>query len=122
MLKILIIDDEKAIRDILKARLTKQYSCWVDIANNVNDGIIKCKKKVYDVIFCDYLFLDNFDGFTFLYDVIRKGTKSKTVLMTAYIKNMGEVVKKGHGIKPDFFLKKPLEEGELDSIMSTILN
>ncbi|MFH1385013.1 MAG: response regulator [Candidatus Omnitrophota bacterium] len=66
MIKILIIDDEKEIREGLKEYVTDEYDCWVDLASNGDGGLRLCQKKQYDIIFTDYLFLSKEDGFTFL--------------------------------------------------------
>ena len=51
-MKILIIDDEKAIRRALREILEFE-DCNVDEAENGKEGIEKLQKNEYDLIFCD---------------------------------------------------------------------
>lgn len=117
MIKILIIDDERDIRDLLKSRISKQFDCWIDLASNVEQGLHMSKNKDYDIIFFDYLFLGDNDGFNFLYDLKRKGRPCVTVMISGYMKTMEDVIEKGLGVAPDEFIPKPFPEGAVIDVM-----
>ncbi len=51
-MKILIIDDERAIRNSLK-EILEMEDYKVDTAENGSDGCDKAEKEKYDAIFCD---------------------------------------------------------------------
>lgn len=117
MIKILIIDDEKDIRDTVKLRLKKEYDCWVDVAGGAKEGLELYKKKHHELVFLDYLFLGGNDGINLLFDIKRLNVPVVTVLMTGYMKNIQEVKAKGLGLAPDEFLAKPFPVGALKTIM-----
>lgn len=117
LIKILIVDDEKEVRLIIQKRLLHYYNCWVDISSNVNDACNFIKRKRYDIIFFDYLFLDNIDGFDFLYNIKRSSQNCVTVMITGYIKSMEDAEKKGMGIVPDELLVKPFPENGILKVM-----
>ena len=119
MIKILIIDDERDIRNVLKKRLQKNYNCWIDVASNVESGLEFCKRKKYDLIFFDYLFLDNTDGFNLLYSIKRKAEQCVTVMISGYMKNAKEVEAKGYGVTPDEFIPKPFPDKAIEKVMDT---
>ncbi len=118
MIKILIIDDERDIRALLKTRLEKICQCWIDCSSSAEDALTHLKRKQYDIIFIDYMLLGERDGFDFLYSVKKRHEKSMTVMMSGYMDSMDKVKKQGLGIMPDAFMPKPFPKGKLDEIMS----
>ena len=55
MAKILIIDDERAIRRALREILEFE-GFEIDEAENGKEGVDKAKSGLYEIIFCYYLF------------------------------------------------------------------
>ena len=118
MIKVLILDDEKDVRHVLKYRIEKQFDCRIDSANNVESGIELCMRKRYDIIFVDYLYLGNIDGFNFLYDTKRKGEQNAvTVMISGFIRSLDEVKEKGMGILPDEFIPKPFPPAAIEGVI-----
>ncbi|MBU1864129.1 MAG: response regulator [Candidatus Omnitrophica bacterium] len=117
MIKILIIDDEKEIREGLKEYVTDEYDCWVDLASNGDGGLRLCQKKQYDIIFTDYLFLSKEDGFTFLSKIKQMEEQSITVLISGYIFTHEDA--KGRSVGGDFdeFLAKPFSNDAVGKII-----
>ena len=72
MMKILIIDDERSIRNSLKEILSDEgYD--VDVAGNGIEGISMVEKEKYSVIFCD-IKMPEMDGIEVLDKLIGMGT------------------------------------------------
>jgi len=102
----------------MKSRITKWFDAWVDLASNVDGGIEMCKKKKYDLIFFDYLYLSNIDGLHFLFDVKRKGEQQAIlVMMSGFIKSLREIEKMNLGVLPDEFIPKPFPREAIETVI-----
>lgn len=53
-MKILIVDDESKILDILEESLNNKYMCDIDRADNGLDAFILCQDNKYDFIVTDH--------------------------------------------------------------------
>ena len=114
-MKILIIDDERAIRNSLGEILTDEgYS--VDTAENGALGFEMSQKEHYDVIFCD-IKMPGMDGLEVLGKMVEEGTDSAMVMISGHgdIDTAVECIKKG----AFDFIQKPLD---LNRILITIKN
>lgn len=115
MSKILIIDDEKAIREALKEIL--EYEKFkVDTAEDGNQGIEKAKTGNYDVIFCD-IKMPGIDGIEALERMIAQGVESQIIMISGHgtVDTAVEALKKG----AYDFIQKPLD---LNRILVTLRN
>jgi DNA-binding NtrC family response regulator len=104
-MKILVVDDEKAIRNSLKEILGDE-GYEVDVAE---DGLIAeemIEKEYYDVIFCD-IKMPGKDGVEVLDFVVGKGIDSAMVMISGHgdIDTAVECIKKG----AFDFIQKPLD-------------
>lgn len=54
MSKVLVVDDEKEIQEVIKDLLTTRLLYQVDTANNGLEGFIKAKENKYDLIVTDH--------------------------------------------------------------------
>ncbi|HMP95063.1 MAG TPA: response regulator, partial [Phnomibacter sp.] len=64
MFKVLIIDDERAIRNTL-AEILQDEGYKVEVAENGEEGLEKFKKCPFDVVLCD-IKMPKMDGIEFL--------------------------------------------------------
>ena len=115
MMKILIIDDERSIRNSLKEILSDEgYD--VDVAGNGHEGISMVEKEKYSVIFCD-IKMPEMDGMEVLDKLIQMGTDAAVVMISGHgdIDTAVECIKKG----AFDFIQKPLD---LNRILITIKN
>ena len=106
-MKILIVDDERAIRNSLKEILGDEgYD--VDVAEDGPAALAKVDKEKFDVIFCD-IKMPGMDGTEVLEKIVAEGVDSAVVMIS------------GHGdIDTAFdFIQKPLD---LNRILITIKN
>ena len=114
-MKILIIDDERSIRNSLKEILTDE-GYEVDVAENGVQGCQMVDKEKYDVIFCD-IKMPEMDGMEVLDKLNEMGVDSAVVMISGHgdIETAVECIKKG----AFDFIQKPLD---LNRILITIKN
>ena len=115
MMKILVIDDERAIRNSLKEILMDE-GYEVDTAEDGAIGFSMAEKDHYNLIFCD-IKMPNLDGIGFLDKVMEAGLDSAVVMISGHgdIETAVECIKKG----AFDFIQKPLD---LNRILITIKN
>ena len=114
-MKILIVDDERAIRNSLKEILSDEgYD--VEVAENGLEACQMVEKEKYDVIFCD-IKMPEMDGVETLTRLIAMGIDSAVVMISGHgdIETAVECIKKG----AFDFVQKPLD---LNRILVTIRN
>ena len=114
-MKILIIDDERSIRNSLKEILADEgYD--VDVAENGVTGCEMADKEKYGVIFCD-IKMPQMDGMEVLDKLAQMGVDSAVVMISGHgdIDTAVECIKKG----AFDFIQKPLD---LNRILITIKN
>ena len=114
-MKILIIDDERSIRNSLKEILVDEgYD--VDVAENGVQGCQMVDKEKYSVIFCD-IKMPEMDGLEVLDRLNEMGVESAVVMISGHgdIGTAVECIKKG----AFDFIQKPLD---LNRILITIKN
>lgn len=114
-MKILIIDDERAIRNSLGEILTDE-GYEVDVAEDGMQGISMVDKEKYSVIFCD-IKMPGIDGTEVLEKLNTMGTDAAIVMISGHgdISTAVECIKKG----AFDFIPKPLD---LNRILITIKN
>ena len=114
-MKILIIDDERSIRNSLKEILADE-GYEVDVAENGATGCAMVDKEKYSVIFCD-IKMPEMDGMEVLGRLTEMGVDSAVVMISGHgdIDTAVECIKKG----AFDFIQKPLD---LNRILITIKN
>jgi len=115
MAKILIIDDERAIRNTLKEILTyEKYQ--VDLAENAKQALEKVKINELDLILCDIKMPDT-DGIELLPQLLELHPDTPVVMISGHgnIDTAVEAIKKG----AYDFIEKPLD---LNRLLITIRN
>lgn len=114
-MKILIIDDERSIRNSLKEILADEgYD--VEVAENGRQGCEMVEKEKYSVIFCD-IKMPEMDGIEVLETLKQMGVDSAVIMISGHgdIDTAVECIKKG----AFDFIQKPLD---LNRILITIKN
>ena len=114
-MKILIVDDEKAIRNSL-GEILGDEGYEVDTAEDGPAALAKVDKERFDVIFCD-IKMPGMDGTEVLDKLVADGIDSAIVMISGHgdIETAVECIKKG----AFDFIQKPLD---LNSILITIKN
>jgi len=114
-MKILVIDDERAIRNSLREILSDEgYD--VEVAEDGLSGLEKARAGRFDVVFCD-IKMPGMDGLEVLDSLCKEGTDSAVVMISGHgdIDTAVECIKKG----AFDFIQKPLD---LNRILITIKN
>ena len=114
-MKVLIIDDEKAIRRALREILEFE-ECNVEEAENGKEGLELIQKNEYDLIFCD-IKMPVIDGL----DVLSRTTKLNVETPIIMISGHGNIETAVQAIKDGAFdfIEKPLD---LNRILVTLRN
>lgn len=82
--RILIVDDEREIRDMLRRTLLRQYpGARVDVASSAKEATASMGSQSYDIIVSDYR-MPGQDGVSFLRDVKRTSPRTIRILLTAF--------------------------------------
>ncbi len=115
MAKVLVIDDEKAIRNTLKEVLEYEKHI-VDLAEDGISGIEMFEKNDYDVILCD-IKMANMDGIEVLQKIEETTTEIPVIMISGHgnIDTAVEAIKKG----AFDFLEKPID---LNRLLITMRN
>jgi two-component system, NtrC family, nitrogen regulation response regulator NtrX len=115
MAKILVIDDERSIRNTLKDIL--EYENFeLDVAEDGFEGLEKCKLTKYDVILCD-IKMPRMDGMEVLEKLLEKDPDNTVVMISGHgtIETAVDAIKKG---AYDFISKPP----DINRMLITIRN
>ena len=114
-MKILVVDDERAIRNSLKEILGDEGHD-VDVAEDGATALAMVDKEKYDAIFCD-IKMPNMDGIEVLDKMVGNGIDSAIIMISGHgdIDTAVECMKKG----AFDFIQKPLD---LNRILITLKN
>ena len=114
-MKILIVDDERAIRNSLREILMDE-GYEADVAEDGPSALEAASKERYDVIFCD-IKMPGMEGTEVLEKLVEEGIDSAVVMISGHgdIQTAVECIKKG----AFDFIQKPLD---LNRILITIKN
>ena len=114
-MRILIADDERAIRYSLK-EILEMEDYQVDTAENGTEAVEKAEKEKYDAIFCD-IKMPGMDGMEVLDTLVKDGVESPVIMISGHadIQIAVECIKKG----AFDFIGKPLD---LNRILITLKN
>jgi two-component system nitrogen regulation response regulator NtrX len=115
MSKILVIDDEKAIRNTLKEVLEYEKH-EVDLAENGPSGLEFFSSNSYDIVLCD-IKMPKMDGIEVLQKIFETSSETPVIMISGHgnIDTAVEAIKKG----AFDFLEKPLD---LNRLLITIRN
>lgn len=79
IMRILIIEDEFSLADVISARLKKEKYV-VDICTDGEDGFYKAVTNIYDLIILDVM-LPHMSGFDILKNIRKKEVDSKVIML-----------------------------------------
>ncbi len=115
MSKILVVDDERAIRRALREILEFE-EFEVDEAENGKQGLDMAKSGDYDIIFCD-IKMPEMDGMEVLDGILKAKVETPVIMISGHgnIETAVQAIKKG----AFDFIEKPLD---LNRILVTIRN
>ena len=108
-MRILIVEDEYKLADVVAARLKKE-NYEVDISTDGEDGLYNAESGIYDLIILDVM-LPGMNGFEILHEIREEGIESKVIMLTA--KSMLEDKLEGLTGGANDYLTKPFHIDEL---------
>lgn len=108
-MRILIVEDEVTLADLISERLRKEkYS--VDVSYDGEDGMFNALSEIYDLIILDVM-LPYKDGFEILKEIREDKVNSKVIMLTA--KSELDDKLNGFNYGADDYLTKPFHMDEL---------
>jgi len=118
MPKILVIDDERSIRNTMKDILVFE-GYEVDVAENAADGLSQIKENSYDAVFLD-IKMPEINGIQCLEMIMEQGFSMPVVMISGHgnIETAVECVKKG----AFDFIEKPIDLNRLIMVAKNALN
>ena len=108
-MRILIVEDEFKIADVIVSRLRKE-NYIVDVFDNGEAGLDNALTNIYDLIILDVM-LPKVDGFKILEEIRREKINAKVIMLTA--KSMIEDKLMGFNSGANDYLTKPFHIDEL---------
>lgn len=108
-MRILLVEDEKSLADLVAQRLKKERYT-VDVSYDGEDGLYNALTGIYDLILLDIM-LPKKDGLEILKEIRAEGITSKVIMLTA----KGELEDKlrGFGEGANDYVPKPFHIDEL---------
>jgi len=108
--RILVVDDEKEIRDFLHKALSRIGNFHVELASSGEDALQKIEKESFDLVLTD-LKMPKMDGLQLMTEIARSKPEILTMMMTGHgtIDSALEAMKRG----ASDYLMKPLSLDEL---------
>lgn len=107
-MKILVVDDEELIRNVIKEYLTNENYEVIEAENGI-DAIEKCNNNDIDLIILDIM-MPKMDGYT-AYKEIKKTQNIPTIILSARSEEYDKLL--GFDLGIDDFLAKPFSPKEL---------
>ncbi len=108
-MRVLIIEDEYSLADVLRAILKKE-NYTVDISTDGQDGLYQALTGIYDAVILDVM-LPEMNGFEVLEAIRKEGIKTPVLMLTAKSELDDKV--KGLDYGADDYMTKPFQTKEL---------
>lgn len=112
---VLILDDSKAMRDMLRVHLSNIGVADVSQAERVPDAMRAIRARAFDIILCDYNLGEGRNGQQFLEEArVARTIRHSDVFMMVTAEKAYENVMAVAEYAPDDYLLKPFNANELD--------
>jgi len=120
-MKILIVDDEPGILDILEETLEDKFLCQVDRAENGLDAFLLCRENTYNFIITDYKmpFMSGAALVMALKTRSNVNTETNCLVLTAFLTND---LKNKLNLDHVQFLSKPMQLDQVIEIVTPYLS
>ncbi len=118
--RILVIDDEKDLAQLLKLNLERTGLYEVILASNGDEGLAKVDQEDPDIIILD-IRMPGKNGFSVLRDLRKSGAKRRPVIM---LTAQGELksMEKAYALEADHYLDKPFKLDDMLYAIDTVLS
>lgn len=117
MYSVLVVDDEKGIREVLEFTLKKEGYA-VTLASNGEEAIALCERQVFDIVLVD-IRMPGKDGHTVLREIKRVHPETIVIMITAY----GSLESAVEAMREEAFdyIPKPFDVKELKLLLKNAL-
>ena len=116
-MRILVVEDEMSLADLISARLKKEkYN--VDISYDGEDGLYNAMLDIYDLIILDIM-LPNINGIEILKEIKKNNIKSKVIMLTAKSELEDKLLGFNEGAND--YITKPFDPMELLARVEVVL-
>lgn len=120
MKKIMIIDDEIDIIEVLQRFLEKSGKLHIEVDSNPETAMKKIQNKQFDLVLSDIM-MPTLSGLEILEEIKKKNPSVKVLMMTAYSTNTK--INKSKELNADGYIEKPFEDlKEIEKTLFSILN
>lgn len=106
MKKIMIIDDELDISDVLERFLGREKNYSINTYSNPNNALQELQREHYDLVLTDIM-MPLVNGLDILEQIKQFSPRTKVILMTAY--STDKKIKKSETLHADGYLEKPFQ-------------
>jgi YesN/AraC family two-component response regulator len=113
-IKILIVEDEKVIKELIADYLDMKGYENVFTASSGKEAMERIERDKPDIIFLDIQLTDDIDGMQVLKKSKELSPKTKVIMLSAYQDKYGKEAKE---LGSYAFLKKPIQISTLDKIL-----
>ncbi len=115
--KVLIVDDQRALRDVLEIGLETEFE--VEVASSAEEGELLLATGDHDVVVCDHL-MPRTLGLDFLIAASQRHPRTKRILLTGYM-NPEFLARSMSVAKLSACLMKPVSRPDLIAEIRTAL-
>ncbi len=110
--RILLVDDEKALSQMVEGLLIKEGYRRIDTASDCSSASMLLAKNEYQMVLLDVMLPDG-NGFSVFEEMKRRGTNSKTPVIFLSARDEDQSRLKGLGLGADDYITKPFLPEEL---------
>lgn len=111
-MRVLFVDDEVEILNLLESEVESKFMCTVDTATNGLDAFLKCQQNSYDIIVTDHQ-MPIMNGSAFIISLKTRpnlNAKTPVIMITAYATDGLDNIPELKNVE---FIKKPFKFNEL---------
>jgi DNA-binding NtrC family response regulator len=109
-MRVLIVEDERAVAELLRRWLT-EWNYNVNVAASATDALKTMLADTADIILCDIRMPGHHDGLWLAERVRAKWPRTKIIMASGVVE--GDVVKKAQELGAVDFVTKPFDQGLL---------
>lgn len=120
--RILVVDDDEAIRTLLEHTLTraKEFDCDVTLAMDARQGLAELAQKPYDLVLSDQI-MPEANGIAFLMEVKDRYPDTIRMLITAHT-NLSSVLRAVNLAQVHGYIEKPFDPLEVNHTINEALS
>jgi len=110
MIDVLVVDDERHVRNLLVKMISNVFECTPREAQNAEDALKICEKEKFDIITTD-IKLEGIDGIEFIRRLRLRGIFTPVLIISAYA--TPDDIASACRFAPIDYLSKPFTQDEL---------